>query len=1363
MSDDASATYRGYRKQALYVLSRILTDKESDQQIYHPEGSEDLAVYDLEQRLVEVVQVKDYTSDLALSHFKPRSPEGFFARMQERRKMHPDCAVRLASFGPLGPELKRAIEGEKKERRLVVEKLSKANAAISHSEAADMLDSLKEGISHPMESQLQESILCTLEGTIGGGFTERSFELLLYWVFDASEQRQAIMRSSMLLQLERIGEYLAALRDSSSEWMTTVQPISVSVQSEDEQLRLKEEYVRGVQARWAHIVAGVDCPRLERLADIHAEFQRHSVVIIRGASGQGKSSLGWRYLHDYSADGLRFQIRLVNGREHALSVAHALQAHVQRLRLKAVVWIDLGPSDSGWLELLSSLADTGIKILVAVREEDFRRSGVSVDELNYGEVPLDIITAPEAELIFNQLVTAQSTTALDFLDAWSRFGGASGGPLLEFTHLVTQGDTLAAKLDKQMQRLADEAATGSGRLTPRHLQALALASLAHSAGCRVDAARLCAIVGLDSTLRPFSYLEREYLLRASEGGAIAGLHALRSGAIIRALLDNVPERWPELAAQCLPLVLDEDLESFLLHAFSRFPEHGKALRTTLADLQLRSWTQAGGIGRALLWIGLSEHAEENQEVLVRMIKEYEGSWIFLCDCFVGGGSDSLMDLRKMLSRTGKKELPLFNLTPKEHVYAPLRAWITTSPAPDKPPSNHADWLAVGDLAYWSGGQMLSGAIPQALKGLFPETLPTDMKLAELGQLVSGLHALDPVIFSEWHDRQASFLKSEILQQTGSLHLEDDGFLVKIIFPIYLSGDDNDGMGERRALRLLHLVHDLFPHRKKVGTEGVGAEFLKAFTPFDLTKKEVDSSRMPSTRAAGINKVFQNIVAYRYRRLATWREYADRIVTLRASVNEAFRGLHRGWGRMIGQRVVKGDTIAGMPGRALEKIQELSERPMLPRIAVDEWGYASEDNVSKATESESGGQISLQRFDQWRKSFGNYATAVNGMVQPSIEQTAVFAVLKNLKISDPVAPDDGRLMLNNIGDGWQALDPMQREFRRHFVPLMTSASFDELERNEQANFRHLWAVAFWLVREPRRVAGNPAVEGEQRIDRQRERFLKALEAEVIAALGGSGFIGVRLAHCREEDEPCLVLVCDHATVSSLTNANAQLLPALWRAAHSQAWRPLEWTPLVVAWPRLLVLHLLRGQAIASVGIKHYLSTIFLRSEVSEPAAHEVVALPVSSAALAEASVTINPSPLIAATFAWQGAMMVFSISLMRVSALVNVLGNHKVEQKSLDAVLARISREISEGLNAARKAEDSLVDLLKPMSQLKDTGLRAVSWLEQINAVSAAALLSSNDETIVQVDLERYTEWLDCIDSHTATIEAIASEIIDAYG
>src|SRR6266850_7235877 len=100
-----SATYRGYRRQALYVLSRVILDKEASERVYQPEGCEDLYVRSLNGDLVEVVQVKDYGTPLTFSDFEPNEPKCFFYRVHERLINTPGAANKLVAYGPLGPEL----------------------------------------------------------------------------------------------------------------------------------------------------------------------------------------------------------------------------------------------------------------------------------------------------------------------------------------------------------------------------------------------------------------------------------------------------------------------------------------------------------------------------------------------------------------------------------------------------------------------------------------------------------------------------------------------------------------------------------------------------------------------------------------------------------------------------------------------------------------------------------------------------------------------------------------------------------------------------------------------------------------------------------------------------------------------------------------------------------------------------------------------------------------------------------------------------------------------------------------------------------------------------------------------------------
>ena len=77
--NDVSYTYKGFRLQALYALWRIL--RSTDDSTFQPEGKEDLAVLDSTNNLLEVIQVKAYSSSLTLSSLKLGESNSFFKRV----------------------------------------------------------------------------------------------------------------------------------------------------------------------------------------------------------------------------------------------------------------------------------------------------------------------------------------------------------------------------------------------------------------------------------------------------------------------------------------------------------------------------------------------------------------------------------------------------------------------------------------------------------------------------------------------------------------------------------------------------------------------------------------------------------------------------------------------------------------------------------------------------------------------------------------------------------------------------------------------------------------------------------------------------------------------------------------------------------------------------------------------------------------------------------------------------------------------------------------------------------------------------------------------------------------------------------
>jgi hypothetical protein len=160
---------------------------------------------------------------------------------------------------------------------------------------------------------------------------------------------------------------------------------------------LAESFYRGVAAQYAHIAADLDIPRPRKHADLANQFRTHQVVIVHGASGHGKTTLAYRYLHDAFPALWRFQVRAVENRQHALSIAAALVGQADALGVPLAVYLDVAPQDSAWPELVRQLAmHPAMRVLVTIREEDFQRATISEADFEFASVGLTF-DATEAE------------------------------------------------------------------------------------------------------------------------------------------------------------------------------------------------------------------------------------------------------------------------------------------------------------------------------------------------------------------------------------------------------------------------------------------------------------------------------------------------------------------------------------------------------------------------------------------------------------------------------------------------------------------------------------------------------------------------------------------------------------------------------------------------------------------------------------------------------------------------------------------------------------------------------------------------------------------------------------------------------
>lgn len=308
-----------------------------------------------------------------------------------------------------------------------------------------------------------------------------------------------------------------------------------------------EAFFRGVDVRAGHVVAGLPLPRpeVDRLVD---GLAARGVAIAVGPSGTGKSALMWM-----TAFATRHAVRWYRVRRLNDADVPALVRVVKGQAGAPVGFVvdDLGREDrAGFDRLVEELRDyPNAQVVAACREEDLfvvRSAGTAAQ--------VRPVLGPElAKRIWQELRDTAATT----WPAWREPYEASGGLLLEYGHLLTQGTRLAETVTAQIdQRLRDRRDV--------ELDILALVSTADTYGAEIDVNQLASALS-GNTAAARSALARlidEHLVHEHDG-FLGGLHEVRSRHLLQAIHRVPPPTLTDTVEKVILLIASTALQPFL--------------------------------------------------------------------------------------------------------------------------------------------------------------------------------------------------------------------------------------------------------------------------------------------------------------------------------------------------------------------------------------------------------------------------------------------------------------------------------------------------------------------------------------------------------------------------------------------------------------------------------------------------------------------------------------------------------------------------------------------------------------------------------------------------------------------------------
>jgi hypothetical protein len=823
----AIASYRGYRIQGLYILNRILEPGLNANSIFIPEGIEDLAIQE-SNTLREIVQVKSYNG-LSLSDLEPAKEGSFFHRAINYIKQDPCPKIRIVNVGPIGKELENAWRGDKNASSSITNKL------LQYGFTQDQVQEIFEHIEiiSEDENNLTSIAFNQLQSILTGTDPENAFDLLRQWLADCSEARTPISINDLIIKINAVGQFLADRAHYHKEWFTNIEPIEDYLIKGDQKAILQGEFFAGVSVRYEHILANLDFHRSEKIDAVHKGFSKSNIVIIHGASGQGKSTLAYRYLHDYYSDYSRFQIQLIENRQHVHSTATALSGHANALKIPLVVYFDVSPRDQDWFELVDRLTNQPfIRVLVTIREEDFRRTNIP-SHIDFEDVNLEFNEEEAYQIYERARDSGFELEHLTFDDTWDAFG--EEGPLLEFVYLLTQTITLRQRLEEQVDRLKNE--VRNKELAPDELLLLRLVAIVTAFEGRLYIPSLIDSLDIPEPTLTLHNYEKEYLIRMSPDNVfIEALHPIRSEIIVDLLSDRAIYPWINLLEMGLSHTLEEDWETVILQALIKQTDLEENILSAARNLSPSSWNGYAGLIRCFLWVGVKKYIDKNHH-LVNEAQELMGpAWFFILDLnFAGEDAGSIEgwwnNLDNLISDDARVRIEEIrgNQTPKNEVFQIVEGWLMEQDNQPKPPESSQDWGNVAETLYWTSRFGCSDKFFEVISDELISYSFETLSLGDFSELAFAFYKCKPDWLLKWLEENDEKIKIRLFEEYRIILLDHQDQTITIHFLSYPEEhiETKEYVTEEKnsihdaTMERIQVLRYLFPEFEKYGSQGYG--------------------------------------------------------------------------------------------------------------------------------------------------------------------------------------------------------------------------------------------------------------------------------------------------------------------------------------------------------------------------------------------------------------------------------------------------------------------------------------------------------------------------------------------------------------
>lgn len=995
----AISALKGYRTQFLYSLHYILSNLSNDF-IYRLEGEEDLDVLDNSGKLLYAIQLKNLGKSITLSDIVSDSKTSFIKRFLENYR---DATPILVSYGKISEDLKnwnghKNSIREKEESNLKKYKITSDDWKI-----------VKNKIQF---SEINEELIANeVEQLMKYNFTEidpiPTMGYLLYWLQFIAEKQQPITKKDFYNKVQDFAKYLSERIAIHNQYNFVLKPLHKISTREVNLQQLEKEFYNATLTRYEHILLGLDVNRETHLEKINEELQTNNVIMIKGASGQGKTALLYSYVHKYINHWLSFELNIQEDPIVTQQSIQAIASISKKLDIPTVFVINVTPNTTEWVKIIKESSHLNhIKFLVAVRSEDWYRASAVGIEFEYREIDLSLIKE-EAETIYFKLNEKnQINHFTDFEQAWIHLG--DDAPLLEFVYSITQGDSLFNKLKHQILQIQQE----TNQNARQQIEFLRIVSLADSVGSKIDVSKLSSNIDYQFIIQK---LENEYLIKkSSDRKYIQGLHIVRSQKLMEILFDEFINYKEDYAYKAIALLAEEDLYLFLLQLFNLdVLKPDKFIQKLNEDISVEDWATYVSFIKSFIWLGTKQYVQNNQKVLNECRALYGGAWYFFIDFKFGVdyNKNELLDVFSVDDEHKKKIDQINeNLTPKETIFNLATIVLNKLTFPSKIPCTILEWKSFGESLFWLKNIPNNRSTVEIYDEQEFEKAFKIMDSKSLSKLMLGMHYYSPEL-DTIRKKYIEYFINKIMEEFDIVHFDFSGEEITVHFIIDILKDTGLRSSNDFVVNVLDIIRTALPDKRKFNSQGYGHRLQTLAVDYDSTHKTMPIENMPLEEWVNINASMTNLYDYEDRP-ADWKEYLFQLNQWENLIKQKVYEFNSSFTKLFAGSKTYTPIVPVMQN-AFFKMPEKVKEPKLITDSLGIYGRKKQHSILESQREQLNKKLQ-SKYERYFKSLSDF----KGSIEIFIQQSAKTLYSKiQLKTEEGHIHDDNveRLSQTNLYD------------------------------------------------------------------------------------------------------------------------------------------------------------------------------------------------------------------------------------------------------------------------------------------------------------------------------------------------------------